>query len=74
MIIFAKIIKSIIYKDFILLNVHPAKFSNRRAKFRDAIFWQDVEISLCSGNNQPIEQYNIICKQIFRNTRVSRRA
>ena len=26
MIIFAKIIKSIIYKDFILLNVHPANF------------------------------------------------
>lgn len=25
MIIFAKIIKSIIYKDFILLNVHPAE-------------------------------------------------
>lgn len=27
MIIFAKIIKSIIYKDFILLNVHPASFA-----------------------------------------------
>ena len=26
MIIFAKIIKSIIYKDFILLNVHPAPY------------------------------------------------
>ena len=35
MIIFAKIIKSIIYKDFILLNVHPALFVISHSAWHD---------------------------------------
>ena len=49
MIIFAKIIKSIIYKDFILLNVHPAKSAVRKTPHR-------ANIAHFSGNYKSSEE------------------